>query len=126
MSSPILANGAADNRRARRISGRGRETSIQIFMKGGLPPTGEEPAQHPFGRNLLYDIWRSTLCSPQANRSFGGHTHEARNCRHVVAATGAARRYNEAALCRGWLFARHVDLPLAQGSSRPYRHVRPY
>jgi hypothetical protein len=53
MSWPILPNGAADNRRHRRLSGTPRETSIQILMKGVSPPTGEELAQRPFGRNLL-------------------------------------------------------------------------
>jgi hypothetical protein len=36
-----------------RLSGTARKISIQIFMKGGSPPTGEERAQRLIGRNLL-------------------------------------------------------------------------
>ena len=51
-------------------------------------------------------------------------TDEARNGRHVVGAAGAARRGDEAPLCRRRLSARHADLRLPQGPSRPHRPVR--
>src|SRR5882724_4547693 len=99
-------------------------TAAPCFFSTGppLPPQGrrglllsEMPGHTPQTACWLLALGLEGPYALDRRLALWEDSDEGRNGRHVVGATGTARRSDEAPLCRGRLFARHTHLCLSQG-----------